>query len=166
MPRISVPNGPEPVTDRVWELRPTLGAAANHLKEAAKTGTQLPARLRELIRYRIALANGCLLCQSARDPVAALTEDVYREVDRWPSSTSFDAMESAALEFADRFATDHHSIGDELFSRLRAAGFDDGRLLDLSFFVARFVAFGRLTHVLGLDDSCALPPTETLDAHR
>ena len=46
---------------------------------------------------------------------------------------------------------------DAFFARLRPL-FTDQEVLDLTFYVGRFLAFGRLTHVLGLDDSCDLGP--------
>jgi alkylhydroperoxidase family enzyme len=61
-----------------------------------------------------------------------------------------------AIEYAERFALDHTSIDEELFDRLRA-WFGDAEVLDLTFCAARFLGFGRMTQVLGVDGSCPLP---------
>jgi alkylhydroperoxidase family enzyme len=93
----------------------------------------------------------------ARHPAAVaagFTEDDYAAVEAWPTSDRFDEQQRLALEFAERFAGDHHAI-DAMWPRLRAA-FTDAELVDLAFYVGRFLAFGRLTHVLGLDEACGL----------
>jgi hypothetical protein len=62
MPRLPIPDGPDHITDRVWALRPELGEAAKAMKEAAYGQAMLlPLRLREAVRFRIALINGCAL---------------------------------------------------------------------------------------------------------
>jgi alkylhydroperoxidase family enzyme len=59
------------------------------------------------------------------------------------------------LEYTDRFATDHLSIDDAMFDRLRAE-LDEGEIVELTMAIARHLAFGRLTKVLELDQVCAL----------
>ena len=61
-----------------------------------------------------------------------------------------------AIEYAERFALDHTRIDDGLFERLRAV-FDDAQILDLTVCIARHLAFGRITQVLGVDVACPLP---------
>jgi hypothetical protein len=51
--------------------------------------------------------------------------------------------DKAAIEFADRMATDHLAIDEALFHRLRAH-FNHAELMQLGFAVATFVGFGRL----------------------
>lgn len=155
MPRIAVPDGPEHITERVYALRPEYQAPAKAMLNACMNDSILPMRLRELARYRIAQINGCLLCQAARVAGADLVEDDYAEVATHATSMRFSVREALAIDFAERFALDHHSLDDEAFERLHAE-FSDGEILDLTYFVGRFMAFGRMTHVLGLDDSCSL----------
>ena len=60
-----------------------------------------------------------------------------------------------AIEYAERFATDHRAIDDDLFARLRAA-FSDAEVLDLTMCVSVYLGLGRALEVLGVDDACAL----------
>lgn len=61
-----------------------------------------------------------------------------------------------AIEYAERFALDHTSLDQDLFDRLHT-WFSDPEILDLTFCAARFLGFGRMTQVLGVDVSCPLP---------
>jgi AhpD family alkylhydroperoxidase len=160
VPRLAIPDGPEKITDRVYRLRPDYAEPAAKLLEAVTCRSILSPREREAVRYRIALINGCLICQSSRSADArdaGFTEAMYAEIGAGTPSGSFTARERLAVEFAERFALDHHSMGDEFFARLKEL-FSDPEILDLTVFTGRFMAFGRLTHVLGLDDSCELAP--------
>ena len=85
-----------------------------------------------------------------------VTEAFYADIEAWATSPEYRADERIAIEFAERFALDHTAIDDDLFERLRAE-FDDAEILDLTVCVARHLAFGRITQVLGLDVSCPLP---------
>ncbi|HEY5173283.1 MAG TPA: carboxymuconolactone decarboxylase family protein, partial [Acidimicrobiia bacterium] len=60
-----------------------------------------------------------------------------------------------AIEYAERFATDHRAIDDELFTRLRAS-FGDDEILDLTLCCAVFLGLGRTLEVLGITDNCPL----------
>ena len=63
--------------------------------------------------------------------------------------------ERVAIEYAERFALAHLELDDEFFVRLREH-FDDADILDLTICIADFLAFGRLTEVLRLDQECSL----------
>jgi alkylhydroperoxidase family enzyme len=155
MPRLTVPEGEGSIVDRVWELRPALQPAWEAMKKAANVLVELPVELLEVVRYRLAHLNGCLLCQAGRDARAGFGEDVYAAVLDWRSSSRFDSRQRLALEYTEAFATSHLDIGDEIFGRLRQE-FAETEILDLTFYIGRYLAFGRLAHVLGLDDSCAV----------
>jgi alkylhydroperoxidase family enzyme len=157
MPRIDIPEGDDKITDRVWQLRPEYAEPARLMLEACGRHSILDRRLREAVRYRIAIINGCLLCQQARSEETGMTEAAYADVATFRTSPWFSDREKLALEYAELFALDHHSIDDEFFDRMRAE-FTDPEIVDLTFFTGRFMAFGRLTHVLGLDDTCELVP--------
>ena len=158
MPRVTVPDGPEHITDRVYALQPAYAEPARMMREAVTYHSVLPERMKEAVRYRIAQINGCLLCQAARTPAAAeagFTEAMYAQVDRAQDSEEFDAREKLAIEFAELFALDHHRLDDQFFTRLHDL-FSESEIVDLTFYTGCYMAFGRLTHVLGLDDSCVL----------
>lgn len=59
MARIDIPEGDEPEIYRVWALRPELGEPVAALSDAVYRKSQLPARVREAVRMRIAQINEC-----------------------------------------------------------------------------------------------------------
>lgn len=164
MPRITIDDGPGSIQQRMYQqLRPELQEASAAMRNAVYGHTILPWRTFEGVRYRMAIANGCLVCQSleARTQAAldaGFTESMYEEMDAgsWRESEAFSPAEKLAIDFAERFALDHESIDDDFWVRLHAQ-YDDAEIVDLTFVAGRFMAFGRLTHVLGLDDSCEVP---------
>jgi hypothetical protein len=87
-----------------------------------------------------------------------LTEDFYGHVATAHETPGFSAQERLAVEFAERFATDHTNIDDAFFTRLRAE-FTDPEILDLSICLAHFLGLGRLLRVLGIDETTALDVT-------
>jgi alkylhydroperoxidase family enzyme len=80
-------------------------------------------------------------------------DELYDLVAERPDTAPFTARERIAIDFAERFVTDHESIDDERFERLRGELADD-EIVDLCICVARFLAFGRITRVLRLDHEC------------
>jgi alkylhydroperoxidase family enzyme len=60
-----------------------------------------------------------------------------------------------AIEYAERFALDQRNIGGDFFTRLRTE-FSDREVVELTVLLARFLGFGRLTKVLGLEDICGV----------
>ncbi|HEV2993260.1 MAG TPA: carboxymuconolactone decarboxylase family protein [Acidimicrobiia bacterium] len=159
MSRLELPPGDQPEIVRVWDLRPEMGAAVQGLSYAVYSKSQLPARVREAARMRIAELNDCAVCRGWRIPELAeqgVTEDLYAHVSD-PESGDYSAPERLAIEYAERFALDHRSIDDAFFARLREH-FTDPEILDLTICVGNWVAFGRLTMVLDLDEACAVRP--------
>jgi alkylhydroperoxidase family enzyme len=63
-----------------------------------------------------------------------------------------------AIDYAERFALDHHSIDGAFYARLGAASFTDAEILDLTVCIGGWLALGRTLHVLGLDDACKIAP--------
>lgn len=59
MARIELPPGDGPEIMRVWGLRPVMGKAVAELSVAVYEGSELPARVREAVRMRIAQINQC-----------------------------------------------------------------------------------------------------------
>jgi alkylhydroperoxidase family enzyme len=162
MPLIEVPEGP-PGADpevRVWALRPEMGMGAGALSHAIYEQSIVPVRERELARMRIALINGCAICQQWRktpDAAGRLSEDDYAHVLEWATYDGYSERERIAVDYAERFAEDHHSIDEAYYDRMRAAGYSDAEILDLTVCIGGWLALGRTLHVLGLDDSCRIP---------
>lgn len=76
-----------------------------------------------------------------------LTEDKISELDA--NGDSFTDREAVAVEFAERLATDHHSIDDAFFERLRES-FTEPEILELGMMAGQYIGFGRLLAVLDL----------------
>ncbi len=159
MARLELPAGDQPEIVRVWSLRPEMGAAVQGLSYAVYSKSELPARVREAARMRIAHINDCDVCRGWRIPELAaqgVDEELYAHVDA-PEQGEYSPQERLAIEFADRFALDHRSLDDAFFARLREH-FTDPEILDLGICVGNWVGFGRLTMVLDLDEACAVRP--------
>ena len=86
-----------------------------------------------------------------------VTEELYERVSSYRDYDGFSEREKIAIEYAERFATDHLSIDEAFFKRLRGQ-LSDEEIVDLSICIATFVGFGRLTKILGLDQGCAVEP--------
>ena len=84
-----------------------------------------------------------------------VTEDMYAHVAEHRDHPEYSGSEQIAIEYAERFALAHLELDDEFFVRLREH-FSDADILDLTICIADFLAFGRLTEVLRLDQECSL----------
>ena len=163
MARLEMPDGDQPEIVRVWGLRPEMGEAVQRLSYAVYSQSALPARVREAARMRIAQINDCAVCRGWRIPELAeqgVDEGLYAHVAD-PDAGDYSAQERLAIEFAERYALDHRSLDDAFFARLRKH-FTDAEILDLTICVGNWLAFGRLTMVLDLDEACAVRPRATV----
>jgi alkylhydroperoxidase family enzyme len=161
VPHIAVPEGKADPEVRVWALRPEMGMGAGALSHAIYDESIVPVRERELARMRIAQINGCVICQQWRSTPGAeeaVTEDDYANVLEWRTHDGYSQREQLAIDYAERFALDHHSIDGDFYARLRAASFTDAEILDLTVCIGGWLALGRTLHVLGLDDACKIAP--------
>jgi AhpD family alkylhydroperoxidase len=152
--RIHVPEGEGGDAVQVWSLQPELGRAATRLVDAAYNKSILPVRVREAARLRIAQLNDCTVCLAFRaDTVKAqgLTEDFYSQVGR-PDSGNLNEQERLAVEYAERFAVDHHSIDDDFIDRLRQS-FSDAEIFDLTICLSAFLGLGRTLRALGITET-------------
>jgi alkylhydroperoxidase family enzyme len=159
VPHIAVPEGKADPEVRVWGLRPEMGMGAGALSHAIYEESILPVRERELARMRIAQINGCVICQQWRSTPGAegaVSEDDYAHVVDWRTRDGYSVRERLAVEYAELFALDHHTIDDAFYTRMRAASFTDAEILDLTVCIGGWLALGRTLHVLGLDDACKL----------
>jgi AhpD family alkylhydroperoxidase len=160
MARITIPDGDTPEIERVWPLAADLGQAVQGLSGAVYSNPRLlPARVREAARMKIAHINGCNVCMGWRIPALAkvgVNEELYAHVDD-PSNAEYSAAEGLAIEYAERYANDHRSIDDDFFARMHEQ-WSDEEIFELTILIANWLAFGRLTAVLDLDEACAWEP--------
>ena len=59
MARIEIPDGDGTERSRLWQLAPAFAGPVAALNHAAYVDSALPERLRELVRFRVAVRNGC-----------------------------------------------------------------------------------------------------------
>lgn len=159
MARIDIPDGDGGEEARVWGLRPEMAPGVGTMIDTAYHKSNLPAREREAARMRIALLNGCQICQNYRARSFAdqgVTPELYAHVHEYREHGGYTPREKLAMEFAERFALDHQGIDDELFSRLRGS-FADDEILDLTICCAVFLGLGRMLTVLGISAEFAQP---------
>jgi alkylhydroperoxidase family enzyme len=105
----------------------------------------LGQRLQELLRIRSAQLNMCAPCGESRKDESLTDDDIACLVD--PSRGGADPRESLALSFLELFATDHHSIGDEMFRELKQH-FTDEEIVELGYLCSQFVGGHRFMHIL------------------
>ena len=142
-------------SDALAELRPELMAGFAAFSQVMKENRQLPPRLVELMRLRIAFRNQCRPCMSMRYGSAVddgLTEGLVCELERLEEAADMTPAERAAVAFGDKFASDHLSIAAE---DRRALGehFTPGQIAELVLTAAVFTGFGRMGAVLDFGGS-------------
>lgn len=164
MPRLAVPEGQDPLID-VWAAQaPALTGPAAQLSAAVYEHSTLPIREFESARITIARINDCQLClgwRSARDVEgrAAEADDIdeaFYEQVRERRLDGLSEREQLAAEFAELFATDHLSMDDAFWARLRGA-YSDAEIVELGICVGMWVSQGRLNQVLDVDGGCRVP---------
>ncbi len=153
MARLEVPPGEGGDAVQIWSLQPELGRAATRLVDAAYNKSILPVGVREAARVRIAQLNDCTVCLSFRaDSVRAqgLGDDFYCAVGT--TDDGLTEQERLAVEYAERFATDHFGIDDDFIDRLRGS-FTDPEILDLTICLSAFLGLGRTLRALGITET-------------
>ncbi|MFT6287333.1 MAG: AhpD family alkylhydroperoxidase [Halieaceae bacterium] len=119
-----------------------------------KIGRTLPERLVELVRLRVAFHNQCRSCMAIRYTGAiadGVTEDLVCSLENAPEADNLTDAEKAAIDYGDRFATNHLSIDDDLYNGLRTH-FSEAQIVELGLVVAFFVGFGRLAATLAMTE--------------
>jgi alkylhydroperoxidase family enzyme len=155
---VDVPEGKDPIF-YVWgEMVPGIGPAAGAFAQSVYADSTLGLREFEAARLKIAQVNGCLFCQdwrTERDGVKV--EDSFPDaVSQWRTTTDLDDRARLAAEYAERYATDHHGLDDDFWTRMKAH-YSDREIVELSMCLGSWLSFGRLNRVLGLDSACTLP---------
>lgn len=129
---------------QIWAHRPEAAQAWLATMDALHSGALLDARLRELVRLKIASITACRACQVARKSDEVSEEDIA--CLSW-DDPRFSPAESAALHFAELFAADYFSIDEAIFAGL-AEHFSPAEIVELNLFSALMLAGGRMTYVL------------------
>ena len=107
----------------------------------------LDARLKELVRLRIAFHNQYRSCMAIRYPIdgdAVVDEDLVWSLEKPHTAENLTDAEKSAIAFADKFATNHYAIGDADYADLRRH-FSEPELVELGLLCALSVGIGRLS---------------------
>ncbi len=139
---------------RVYAHRPELAVAYARFMGVVRSEGLIGARLRELVRIRVAFHNQCRSCMAIRyaDATAdGVDEELVCQLLAPEEADDLTAAERAALAFADLMATDHLSIDEVTFARLREH-FSEPEIVELGMHVAVYVGFGRLSSAWDLVD--------------
>jgi alkylhydroperoxidase family enzyme len=161
MARITLADAPGNEVARVWQTAPELGSSLRPLLAAMYDEDRLILlpRVREAARMRVALHNGCAVCRSHRlSGVAgeAVPEELYEHITE-PDHPFFTQQESAAIRYADLFASDHRSIDDAVFVRLHEV-FSDAEMAELTILLGVWLGLGRVVRTLDVENACSLDP--------
>ncbi|MCH8989391.1 MAG: hypothetical protein IIA92_11365 [Chloroflexi bacterium] len=79
-----------------------------------------------------------------------MTEEMVASLVDFESADITD-REKLALRFAQRMATDHHSMDDGFFEQLRRE-FTDPEIFELGMITGQFIGYGRLISILDLEN--------------
>lgn len=159
---IDVPEGKDPIAFVWGELVPDIGPAAARFSGAVYAHSSLALGEFEAARLRIADSNGCVFCQDWRtERDGATVDDGFQdEVRSWRTSAVLTERERLAIEFAERYAEDHHGlepgVDPEFWDRM-FAHYSQAEVVELAMCLGSWIAFGRLNRVFGLDVACVLP---------
>jgi uncharacterized peroxidase-related enzyme len=99
-------------------------------------GGRLPARLTEQLAVAIADRNGCEYCLAAHTALGRRAGASAEELAAAQAGRSADPRTAAALAFALQVVERRAHVGAGEFGALRAAGFDDGEIVELLAHVA------------------------------
>jgi uncharacterized peroxidase-related enzyme len=98
---------------------------------------KLPAQTRERIALAVAEINGCSYCLSAHTYLGknlAKLDDAEIAANRGGAST--DPKADAAMRFAAKVARERGHVGEEDVRAVKAAGYDDGQVIEIVLHVA------------------------------
>jgi alkylhydroperoxidase family enzyme len=177
MPNITIPaeHLDNPIGYAIGHLAPERTGALYDFSTQVYKNSILPLREFEAARTRVALINGCQICQRFRsiDDVPtylaglgenpaqgvhtngpAPDEAFYLNIADWRTSDIYSPRERLAIEYAERFSAEPDALGyDATFWGRFKTAFSEAEIYDLTLAIAAFVAAGRLVHVLGFDQA-------------
>ena len=150
-PKLKAMVRPEERTDlenglmRFYAHRPELALGLSAFMGSLKKNRQLPERLMELMRLRIAFHNQCRSCMAIRYRDAiddGLTEDLVCSLQTPYEAEGLTERERVAIRFGELLASNHLAIGDELYEQLNRH-FTEGEIVELGLYASACVGLGR-----------------------
>jgi len=131
---------------RITAHRPVLSIAMMQYNQALRSHRTLPERLMELVRLRIAFHNQCRSCMAIRYASAVedgLEEGAVCSLQKPYEAPDLSDADKTAIEYGERLATDHLSIDEGMYDRLRTF-FSEAQIVELGLWAAWCVGLGRL----------------------
>ncbi|WP_407050947.1 carboxymuconolactone decarboxylase family protein [Methyloraptor flagellatus] len=113
----------------------------------ALSGGRLPARSREAIAITVAEMNGCDYCLSAHTAIGKNLGLGEAQVSAARQGLSEDPKLQAALVFARTVVLSKGRVSDAEVNRVRAAGLDDGAIVEIVAHVAMNILTNYLNNV-------------------
>lgn len=132
---------------------PQLAATWYEHVSAARWGTKLSGRLREIVIIRVGKINDIPYVMKQHVPALAEAEGLSRaECDAladWRAAACFSAAERAALAYVDALVLTT-SVPDEIFDALRPH-YDEREIVELSVLTGTYIMHNRVMKALGID---------------
>jgi AhpD family alkylhydroperoxidase len=132
---------------------PTIAAGWLHLLTAIRQQALLRGRYRELAILRIAQINEAPYEFEAHVPFArreGVTAEEIAALGDWPKSAIYSQIDRSVLAYTDAMTRDIH-VTDDVFETLRAAGFDDREMVELTATIAAYSMVSRFLEALKID---------------
>ena len=86
---------------------------------------------------------------------ADLSEALYANVADWATYPDYTDAERIAIEYAEKFALEHHALDDAFFARMREH-YSDEEIMEIAVCVGTWLMMGRITMVMDVDVSCPI----------
>lgn len=128
---------------RILSQSPPIALAVREYMRAMYMDNELPARLIELIRIRVAFHVQCRTCMATRNPESGVNENLVCELAQPDTADDLTDAEKVALHYADLLATDHMAITDATYDELRKH-FEEPRIVELGALICAIVGTGRM----------------------
>jgi uncharacterized peroxidase-related enzyme len=116
------------------------------LKNALDAG-KLPGELAEKIALTVGQINDCTYCLAAHTMIGGGAGIEDAELLAARKAQSPDAKEQAALEFVKAIVETKGNVSDAALASVRAAGYDDGEIVELVFHTAVNILTNYFNHV-------------------
>jgi AhpD family alkylhydroperoxidase len=134
------------------QLAPEGLAKMTALEHYLNNGTGLEASLRELVRLRVSLMNGCEYCvglHTSELKKMGESEERIAGVADWRGSSAYTKRERAALAWAEALTNiqDGHAA-DPVYEEVRAQ-FNDVETVNLTLVISTINAWNRISIALG-----------------
>lgn len=165
MSRLNTVN-PETATGRAAELleavKANMGAVPNLTKVmanqpavldaflglgAALSKGSFDAKTREALALTVAGANSCDYCASAHSAISQSLKVDQSEIDLRLKGQSADEELAALLTFANQVVKKQGLVSDDDLAAIRAAGYDDGAIAEVTAHVAANIFTNYINHV-------------------